>query len=136
MIVDCPSNVMLNITNNSGTAIGIWVEPTAFSNGNSVPVVEQSHQSGDSFGMGTAVVRYLFRDSLGNEALCEFMVVVVVFIEGTCMYIHTVHELLRAHVVRSLLIIVHCLFRILLGISPAIIGWQKYTCALYHNIQA
>ncbi|XP_033625617.1 hyalin-like isoform X1 [Asterias rubens] len=80
IIVNCPSDVMLNITDMSSMASGIWLEPTATRDGIMVPIVEQSHQSGSSFGVGETIVKYLFRDSTGT-AECVFTVTVTVIIE-------------------------------------------------------
>ena len=53
-----------------------WMEPTATDNSNMVPTVTQSHQSGDSFPVGTMQVTYTFADQQGNEAFCSFDVII------------------------------------------------------------
>ena len=51
-----------------------WTEPTAIDNSGMIPTVTQSHQSGDSFNIGTTQVIYTFEDMAGNQAQCSFTV--------------------------------------------------------------
>ncbi|XP_022107711.1 uncharacterized protein LOC110988484 isoform X2 [Acanthaster planci] len=78
VITNCPSDVMLNVTHPSGVAVGVWVEPTAVSGREVVPFSERTRRPGSSFGEGTTVVTYVFRDSKGYEATCSFTVNVAV----------------------------------------------------------
>ena len=51
-----------------------WTDPTATDNSGITPTVTQTHQSGDSFNVGTTMVTYTFTDMAGNQATCTFSV--------------------------------------------------------------
>ncbi|XP_038068995.1 mucin-17-like isoform X23 [Patiria miniata] len=82
VIKNCPSDVTLNVTHPSGVAYGFWIEPTAVSGSEAVPVHHRTHRPGSSFGQGTTNVTYVFQDSKGYEAQCSFMVTVMVVMQA------------------------------------------------------
>ena len=82
VIVNCPVGVMLNISQADNMAVGIWAEPTATRDGVDIPVVQQTHVSGFSFGEGSTAVSYVFADGLGEPAECNFTVMVTLVMQG------------------------------------------------------
>ena len=50
----------------------LWTEPTAIDNSGVTPAVTRSHQPGESFPIGTTIVRYTFTDQAGNFEICSF----------------------------------------------------------------
>ena len=82
VIVNCPVGVMLNISQADHMAVGIWAEPTATRDGVDIPVVQQTHRSGFSFGEGSTAVSYVFDDGLGDPAECNFTVMVTLVGQG------------------------------------------------------
>ncbi len=51
-----------------------WSEPTATDNSGMIPIVTQTHHSGDIFFVGETQVTYTVTDNQGNEATCSFTV--------------------------------------------------------------
>ncbi|XP_063955375.1 hyalin-like [Lytechinus pictus] len=74
-IVRCPGDI--NITTELGTLkLNVnFTEPSATDMGN-VTLVSGSHNSGDEFPVGSTFVEYVFSDGSGNQASCNFSVVV------------------------------------------------------------
>ena len=69
----CPTNITLTTTENS--AIATWQLPTATDNCGT-PSVSSGFSSGQSFVVGTTTVIYTALDSKGNQATCQFNVLV------------------------------------------------------------
>ncbi len=71
----CPSNINISANENC-EAIAEWVAPTASDNCNSALTITSSHNSGDTFSIGTTEVTYTATDDQGNEATCSFNIIV------------------------------------------------------------
>lgn len=69
----CPQNITL--TTNVNSAVATWQLPIATDNC-STPSVSSTFSSGQSFALGSTTVIYKALDSKGNEAACEFNVLV------------------------------------------------------------
>ncbi|XP_072014221.1 hyalin-like [Amphiura filiformis] len=67
---------MVRVAPGTTAEVATWIEPTATDNSGLMPTVTHSHEPGDSFTVGTTEVTYTFRDEIGNEALCTFLVIV------------------------------------------------------------
>ncbi|KAJ8038331.1 Hyalin [Holothuria leucospilota] len=63
-----------------------WVEPTATDLGGSSTIINQSHQIGTTFPIGTIQVTYVFSDSSGNIPTCSFNVEVTIGIMCGCVF--------------------------------------------------
>ena len=75
VITGCPNNIVENIpVTQSGTVISYTI-PSATDNSNQVQLVTNPTPPG-FFPVGTNVVTYTFRDPSGNEATCQFTVLV------------------------------------------------------------
>ncbi|XP_071810840.1 uncharacterized protein [Apostichopus japonicus] len=73
---NCPNDAQVTNTPTLGTAIVMWVEPTATDN-NLPPSVSSTSSSGDLFDIGVTDVIYTATDSFGLETVCNFTVTVV-----------------------------------------------------------
>lgn len=73
-LTGCPENIIA-IAEINGEAIVTWDEPV-FTVACGTLTVEQSHEPGSSFGVGTTEVLYAASDGLGNSAQCSFTVTV------------------------------------------------------------
>ncbi len=71
---DCPEDIAVE-TDDSGTVAVTWTEPSAVSSCSEV-VKSQSHQSGDTFEVGTTLVTYEFTDEFQTTVTCSFNVTV------------------------------------------------------------
>ena len=69
----CPPNLTLTTADNS--AVATWQLPKATDNC-STPSVSSTFSSGQSFALGTTTVIYTASDSKGNQATCQFNVLV------------------------------------------------------------
>ena len=78
VVSDCPSDVILPL----GMTLANWTEPTVTDNSGNLPNVIKSHEPGTSFTEGNTTVSYTFTDEAGKQAVCSFLVVVVV---GECI---------------------------------------------------
>ena len=76
VISNCPDDVTVRVAPDTTTGVASWIEPAATDNSGMAPIVTQSHRPGDSFNIGTTTVTYTFRDGIGNEAVCSFVVTV------------------------------------------------------------
>ena len=70
----CPDSINMVIPFGLTTVNVTWIEPIATDNSGMIPTVNQSHQPGDSFPVGTTQVSYIFTDLAGNEVTCSFTV--------------------------------------------------------------
>ena len=69
-ITGCPSDINLNIGSACSSTVN-WTEPVASDNCNVASFVS-SHNSGDTFSVGTTTVTYTATDDYGNETVCSF----------------------------------------------------------------
>ena len=76
-ISNCPNGVTVATAAGASTAVATWTSPTATDNSGAVPSVVSSHQSGQSFNLGSTQVSYTFTDGSMNSATCSFVVTVV-----------------------------------------------------------
>ncbi len=74
VVTNCPQPDPVTVPSGTTSAVVTWQEPTATDDSGLPPSVTQSHQSGDSFPIGTTSVVYTFTDQTGNEAMCTFSV--------------------------------------------------------------
>ena len=70
-VLTCPANVEVSTTNQ--TAPATWATPTA-TDACAPVILNGSHQSGNTFGMGTTTVTYTASDKVGNTSKCTFTV--------------------------------------------------------------
>ncbi|WP_148230027.1 HYR domain-containing protein [Marivirga tractuosa] len=75
VISNCPEDITLTAENSNGTAIVHWDEPAA-SIACSELSVNASHNSGDTFEVGTTVITYTFSKENGQTEICSFDVTV------------------------------------------------------------
>ena len=80
----CPQSAIYTIPHRTTARIITWTEPTATDNSNTEPAVTQTHQSGNSFPVGTTRVTYTFTDQSGNDALCSFVLTGKVCLTNLC----------------------------------------------------
>lgn len=73
-ISNCPSNIALTTTGSEQVAN--WLSPTATDNCMLTPTMTATHNSGDSFPLGSTTVTYTATDDSGNAATCSFSVTV------------------------------------------------------------
>ncbi|XP_071785176.1 uncharacterized protein [Asterias amurensis] len=76
VISNCPSDTTITVAPGTTSATVNWVEPTATDGDGLTPTVARSHAPNTAFPLGPTVVSYIFRDSTGNEANCNFVVTV------------------------------------------------------------
>ncbi len=74
LISNCPDAI--NLVTSSNSAIASWDLPTAIDNSGNAPRRSSNYSPGQSFPLGTTLVRYTFRDDSGNSAICSFEVIV------------------------------------------------------------
>lgn len=74
VLSDCPEDITVE-TDDSGIVEVIWTEPSAVSSCSDV-AISQSHQSGDTFEVGTTLVTYEFTDEFQTIVTCSFNVTV------------------------------------------------------------
>ncbi|MBL7818867.1 MAG: HYR domain-containing protein [Saprospiraceae bacterium] len=72
-VLTCPANVSVSTSGTSATAT--WTTPTA-TDACSPVVLNGSHQSGNTFKLGTTTVTYSASDKVGNTSKCTFNVTV------------------------------------------------------------
>lgn len=74
-ILNCPELItVVNYLNSSEVAVQ-WDEPSASSANPPVTLVTQTHQPGDNFTRDSqSTVTYVYEDSAGVAAKCEFVV--------------------------------------------------------------
>ena len=72
VINGCPGPITQNVALGTTSTIVSWTEPTATDNSGVTPAVTRSHQPGESFPIGTTIVRYTFTDQAGNSEFCSF----------------------------------------------------------------
>ncbi|XP_038068270.1 uncharacterized protein LOC119737763 isoform X5 [Patiria miniata] len=83
-ISNCPMTAAGSLAQGATTVTVTWTVPTATDNSGGTVSRTSTHNSGDLFTVGNTQVRYTFTDPSGNEARCEFVVMVSPF-SGTDM---------------------------------------------------
>ncbi|XP_022088753.1 hyalin-like [Acanthaster planci] len=78
----CPINVTSYLGPNQTETEVLWDIPQALDNSRYVQL-RTDHERGSNFTAGTVVVTYTARDTTGNEAHCQFPVIVIPFIVTT-----------------------------------------------------
>ena len=73
-IMNCPSDISIDIEVGSGDTPVFWLEPSASDESGNVTVLIKTSSPGDRFGIGTSTVTYLFADPLNNMASCYFKI--------------------------------------------------------------
>ena len=76
VFVFCPNDVVEYLNQGIGEVNVFWNEPLAEDNCGDPITITQTSFSGDGFPLGTTPVTYTAVDASGNEAVCEFNVVV------------------------------------------------------------
>jgi uncharacterized repeat protein (TIGR02543 family) len=71
---NCPVNQSL--TTSTGCAIATWAAPTATDNCTTTPTLSSNFPSGTCFPIGNNTVTYIATDAKGNQATCNFNVIV------------------------------------------------------------
>ena len=77
-ITNCPTNITAQSLNGYNATV-TWPTPTATDDSGQRPMlIEQpaNQGPGGSFPIGETEIRYRFADEAGNEAVCNFMVIV------------------------------------------------------------
>jgi len=75
-MVTCPADVTVSANATTCTAAATWSAPTFTDNCGSATIAGSTHNSGDTFPLGTTTVTYTIVDDAGNESECSFDVVV------------------------------------------------------------
>ncbi|XP_072028540.1 uncharacterized protein [Amphiura filiformis] len=78
VIVDCPSDIVRIVSTGTSTTTVTWSPPTAtdrFTPSNQIQC-SSAFTPGSQFEIGTTEVAYICRDTLRNEATCQFNVIV------------------------------------------------------------
>ncbi|XP_030853421.1 mucin-19 isoform X3 [Strongylocentrotus purpuratus] len=76
-VTSCPGDV--TAASSDGLPVPVtWTEPTASDGQTAVLTISSTRNTGDSFGVGTTPVRYIFIDDQANTANCDFNVIVTV----------------------------------------------------------
>jgi flavin reductase (DIM6/NTAB) family NADH-FMN oxidoreductase RutF len=75
VISNCPTDIVVSVTGGSCDEVVNWVAPTRADNC-SIASFNSTHNSGDTFSVGTTVVSYIATDPAGNVTTCTFNVTV------------------------------------------------------------
>ena len=77
-VINCPSDISRLIPCNPDgeSSVVTWQEPATTDDSGTVNRQTRTHQSGQSFPIGTTVVTYTFADPSGNTATCTFTVTI------------------------------------------------------------
>ena len=76
VVNNCPGTVTVQ-AGNSCTQTASWTEPTGTDNcSGALTYFSRSHAPGATFSKGTTTVTYVFKDAAGNQASCNFDVIV------------------------------------------------------------
>lgn len=74
--INCPQNItQTQGTDNQPTSV-TWIPPSVMDDCDNQPNMTGSHQSGDSFPVGTTTVTYTATDASGKTATCSFTVTI------------------------------------------------------------
>ncbi|XP_072013342.1 scavenger receptor cysteine-rich domain-containing protein DMBT1-like isoform X2 [Amphiura filiformis] len=76
-ITDCPTTIFTTVYDRSSQDVSVsWRQPIATDNSGEIPSVTISHPPGSVFPIGFTIVTYTFMDPAGNQAECNFEVIV------------------------------------------------------------
>ena len=73
-ITSCPQPATYSVSFGFPSTIATWTEPTATDDCPGALSRIQSHSSGQEFQVGVTQVRYIFSDTAGNQATCQFTI--------------------------------------------------------------
>ncbi len=73
--ITCSPDIVVTAQNNTCQAVVTWTEPVAV-DPNSTLTIMSTHNSGDTFPIGTTLVIYTATDTIGNVVTCSFNVTV------------------------------------------------------------
>ena len=76
IVTSCPENITQVLPTNAATTGVYWKPPEAIDLSADMLTVDQSHNPGDKFHIGTTQVVYEFTDSARNSATCRFSVTI------------------------------------------------------------
>ncbi|KAJ8034326.1 Neurogenic locus Notch protein [Holothuria leucospilota] len=76
-IINCPADVTEIVEFGVPGAVVSWVEPTARDDSGFASIVSRSHVPNSFFVEEKTTVVYTFQDAVGNEATCEFCVIII-----------------------------------------------------------
>ncbi|XP_072046102.1 hyalin-like [Amphiura filiformis] len=76
-IITCPNDINEEVEFGNEYSRIFWSDPNVFDNSGNVSLSFQSHLSGSTFRTGRTEVGYLFTDSAGNQASCNFSVMLI-----------------------------------------------------------
>ncbi|XP_038066521.1 uncharacterized protein LOC119736577 [Patiria miniata] len=76
VVIGCPATIRGTLPAGQSSIPLTWSEPTATDNSQLPVTLNRTHVPGEAFGSGTTDVIYTFSDSVGNQAMCTFMVTV------------------------------------------------------------
>ena len=76
VISNCPSDLNIQAAQGASSAVANWNSPTAVDDSGISPSRTSNYSPGQSFPIGTTLVRYTFRDQSGNSAICSFEITV------------------------------------------------------------
>ena len=74
VVSNCPESSDYTLPFGATSRVVTWTEPTATDDSGMEPTVTQTHQSGDTFPIGSTQVVYTFMDRAGNIAMCSFSI--------------------------------------------------------------
>ena len=81
VVINCPSNISKSVELGTLQSPVSWLKPTAIGQSDSVSLIHESHQPGDTFNAESVTyVSYIFEDGSNNKAFCNFS---VTFKQGT-----------------------------------------------------
>ncbi len=73
--ITCPADITVSTDAGTCDAVATWTDPVTIDNCGVVTVMS-SHNSGDTFPLGTTTVTYTVTDNSGNTATCDFNITV------------------------------------------------------------
>ena len=78
-VVECPADIEMFTTSGMCSAIVEWTPPVPepMDNCPGVVIIGSTHDSGDSFQLGTTMVTYTIQDASGNIITCSFTVTII-----------------------------------------------------------
>ena len=73
---EVPDNITMEVEQGASTAIATWIEPTPTDN-SGYQTMTSSHDSGDTFQIGTTMVNYTSVDPSGNVNTIAFFITII-----------------------------------------------------------
>lgn len=74
--ITCPSDINQGTDTNSCDAVVTWMTPVVSDDCGTATITGNTHNSGDTFPLGTTTVEYTVADAAGNTATCSFDVII------------------------------------------------------------